>query len=107
MRVSISLTRVNAWFQRSSSSAATRRLAGSAASYVGRRDGGVAHRFQVPKQGLADLVATRRLLSIGLNCCGNSVRLNNFRIAASMALSTRKPPKAMQRGSPLSSQPRL
>src|SRR5215471_13590826 len=72
MRVSISLTRVNARFQRRSSSAATRRLAGSGAV------GGIAHRFQVPKQGLADLVATRRLLSIGLDRCGNSARLNNF-----------------------------
>src|SRR3954454_11505451 len=45
---------------------------------VGGAIGGVADRFQVPKQGLADLVATRRLLSIGLDCCGNSARLNNF-----------------------------
>jgi hypothetical protein len=30
-----------------------------------------------------------------------------FKTIASMASSTRKPPKAMQRGSPLSSQPRL
>jgi hypothetical protein len=40
--------------------------------------GGVAHRFQVSDQGVADLVAARRLLRIGLDCCGNGAWLNNF-----------------------------
>jgi hypothetical protein len=40
--------------------------------------GGVAYRFQVPDQGVADLVATRRFLRVGLDCCGNGAWLNNF-----------------------------
>jgi hypothetical protein len=40
--------------------------------------GGVAHRFQVTDQGIADLVATHRFLRIGRDGCGNGTWLNNF-----------------------------
>ena len=40
--------------------------------------GGVAHRFQVPHQSVADLVATRRFPRISLDRCGDSTWLNNF-----------------------------
>jgi hypothetical protein len=69
--------------------------------------GGIAHCFQVSDQGVADLVATRRFLRIGLDRCGNGAWFNNFQDRRFNGTSTRKPPKAMQRGSPLSSQPRL
>src|ERR1700758_2701000 len=40
--------------------------------------GGIAHCFQVSDQGIADLVATRRFLRIGLDRCGNGAWFNNF-----------------------------
>src|SRR6202030_4202635 len=40
--------------------------------------GGIAHCFQVSDQGVADLVATRRFLRIGLDRCGNGAWFNNF-----------------------------
>jgi hypothetical protein len=68
--------------------------------------GGVTRRFQVAQERFADLIAMGCLCFFRFDHRRDGSRLDAFRSSISIASSTRKPPKAIQRGSPLSSCPR-
>ena len=72
-----------------------------------RAIGGSTSGLEIAAQRLAQLVAPFGFLGVGLHSCGNRPGSTTFKIAASMASSTRKPPNAMQRGSPSSHRPRV
>ena len=97
----------SARFQRASSSAATSRFSGSAASYCrkarSRRSGPPRGRVawpRAPRRG--DGLAWASASTAAATAAGSST----LRSAASTASSTLRPPNAMQLGSPLSSHPR-
>src|SRR5258705_6971275 len=55
--LSTSATRISAWFQRASSSLATSRLTGSAASYCRKaRSAGIARRFEITAESFSHLI---------------------------------------------------
>lgn len=75
-------------------------LAGGAVSLI-------ASRFEIACERLTPLISPVCRFPLGSNRRLDRTGPPTARRASSMASSTRSPPKAMQRGSPLSSQPRL
>ena len=69
--------------------------------------GCIARRFEITPERLTHLVPLLPRLLLGSNGCRNSARANDCEKGTLMASSTRSPPKAMHRGSPLSIQPRV
>ena len=69
--------------------------------------GGVARCFEITAKSLTHLVPLLRGLLRPAIAAATAPGPTTPRSASSMASSTRRPPKAMQRGSPLSIQPRL
>src|SRR5258706_16013458 len=68
--------------------------------------GAVARRLEVAPQRITTLIAAAGRLCFGLDGRSYRSRSTTRRRASSMASSTRNSPNAMQRGSPLSSEPR-
>ena len=66
--------------------------------------GCIARRFEITPERLTHLVPSLARLLLGSNGGRNSARTND---REKVAPSTRSPPNAMQRGSPLSIQPRV
>src|SRR6516165_8777486 len=66
----------------------------------------IARRFEIAFERFADLITLLTQLRFGSDAAATAPGSTTLRTAASIASSTRKPPNAMQRGSPLSSRPR-
>src|SRR5262249_33484712 len=69
--------------------------------------GCIARRLEITPERLTHLVPLLPRLLLGSNGCRNSARANDREKGTLNGVITRSPPKATQRGSPLSIQPRV
>src|ERR1700736_4681201 len=68
--------------------------------------GAVARRLEVARQRITNLIAAAGRLCFGLDGRSYRCRFDNPQKSFLDGVATRNPPNAMQRGSPLSSEPR-
>ncbi|ACL55381.1 conserved hypothetical protein [Methylobacterium nodulans ORS 2060] len=101
MRASQAPTRARARFQRASSSPVTRRFSGSAASYC-RKARSAAKRAASRSRTMAARASSRRVFACAsaARAASTAAGCTTDRSADSTTSSTRRPPKAMQFGSP-------